>query len=190
MKRPKLIITEGHRLTGKSTISKHLGNGINYATRINPTGFKEDGIEGRDKIVNYYHNWVLFLMSFKDTDTTFIFDRFLFSEIVYSRLYKSYNFNSFLYKRMLKSILEVADIELYVYSLDNEPELRSRMNRKKVLFSDVADDLIELDKQRKGYAKMVEELKEMNLEGLTITEVDVMTGTSEEHARNVINAHK
>ncbi len=154
----KLIILEGHRLTGKSTVSRVLRERINYATLLNPTGFKEDGERGLQKIVDYYDNWLYFLENLeKHKDLTFIFDRQIFSEMVYSRLYKQYDF-AFYFQRILLAMLDVAHIDLFVLELNNDAELLRRAQRDKVPFAGIADSVEQVRAQREGYRRLFDDM--------------------------------
>jgi thymidylate kinase len=185
MGRPKIVILEGHRLTGKSTIAKILRNKVNYATLINPTGFPDKGKAGLDKISRYYVNWFAFLSGFQNDDITFMFDRFMFSEVVYSRLYKDYDFQNY-FDTILQLMVQKADVELIFIELDNDKELRNRAKRDKVLFADVSEDLEELAKQRDGYRQLEKELRDMDLPNLNITKIQVGESSSADIANIII----
>jgi hypothetical protein len=157
-KKPKVIILEGHRMTGKSTIARFLRNKVNYSTLCNLTGFPDKGIDGLAKIVKYYMNWINFLSNIDD-DITIIFDRHMFSEMVYSRLYKDYSFAPF-FDVLLKQLSEVADVDLIFFELNDEEELKRRSGRDKVEWNNVKEDLYELGRQRDGYSRLREELKD------------------------------
>lgn len=170
MAKPKILILEGHRMAGKTTVAKHLRNSINYATLINFTGFPEDGPEGLVKIRKYYMNWLEYIKSHAGDDMTFIFDRFLFSEIVFSRLYKEYDFGPHA-GSLIESLLMVADVELIHFHMTDKDELTMRAKREKVEYRNVSDSLSEVAKQRKGYREMIKQLKNSEYAAnMTITE--------------------
>lgn len=169
----RVLIVEGHRNTGKSTVMKYLGNKINYATRINLTGFPDDGDKGLSKIATYYQNWFHFLENSKDEDMTIIFDRHMFSEVVYSRLYKSYDFYPY-FTHLLRKMVHIAEIKLVVLQLDSTDEILRRISsRDKVEFATAKENLNELLNQRAGYSNLVKEMREMNLPNLDIEVISI-----------------
>lgn len=181
----KVLILEGHRLTGKSTVARYLRNRVNYATLINPTGFPEDKNHGLFKITNYYIAWVEFIEKFKGQDVLFIFDRHMFSEMVYSKLYKQYDFAPY-FDILLRKLVQVADVEVIFLELTDEDELKARSKRDKVNFADVAEDLEELAKQRNGYRELGEFVTSMNLP-LKITGMSVNGKSSSDIANEIKN---
>lgn len=148
----RLIILEGARCTGKSTIAQKLRQqGINYATLINFTGFPDDGANGLDKITKYYRSWIEFFRNLKGQDITFIADRMFFSEMVFSYLYKSYSFG-LAYISLCADLVDVIDqLDLLLFTVDAEA-LETRIKREnKVEFAGVGDDISEIMKQQKEY---------------------------------------
>nr|MDH3154359.1 hypothetical protein [Bacillus licheniformis] len=90
-----LIILEGARGTGKSSVAYKLRRRLKHSTLINPTGFHEDGDKGLAKISNYYEGIFDLLYKWKArvSDNTTILDRFFPTEMVFSSLYKEYDFH-------------------------------------------------------------------------------------------------
>lgn len=181
----KLLIIEGHRLTGKSTICRYLRNNINYSTLINPTGFPDKGEKGFRKIAAYYERWIEFISKFKHDDVLFIFDRFMFSEVVYSRLYKDYVFDS-TFNLLLRWLDRNAKIELFMLELTDENELINRAKREKTSFVNVKDDLEELSKQREQYLRLYEEIQNMKLHNLTLHKLCINGYESKEVAKKIM----
>lgn len=151
----KISILEGPRGAGKSTVAQMMRHKIEGSTLINPTGFKEDGDEGLAKSEAYYEAWSLFLSSIQSVDQHLIFDRFFFSEIVYSRLYKSYDASD-LHKKMCKLLSRLdADVTIYFLTTYDEDVLAARLNRDKIpLFDQVQENIHETLKQQRGYEDM------------------------------------
>lgn len=186
MGRPKVIVLEGPRMTGKSRVAKYLRNNINYATLINCTGFPERGEKGFNKIFHYYAAWLAFLRTHQDSDITLIFDRHMFSELVFARLYKDYEFDS-AFTWMLHDMVDIADVELYIMEMDNEEELKRRLSsRKKVNYAEVQENLTELLKQRKGYLEMYDELIAKDLTGLNVHHINMNDKESIEVAKHIV----
>lgn len=155
----KVIILEGPRGTGKSTVARLLRETIDGATLINPTGFGTDGEEGLHKISEYYQSLDGYLhdLASADNEYTVIFDRTFFSECVYSRIYKSYNFKP-VYDYLLTSLLACADsVHLFFMKIEDEVELAKRLSRDKVkLFDHVEESVTQSTKQQQYYENLFE----------------------------------
>ena len=164
MNRPRILILDGPRMTGKSTIARYLRNNINYATLINLTGFPDKGILGSVKMQKYYMNWLEYVKSHAGDEMTIIFDRHMFSEVVFSRLYKEYDFGDY-YEWMLDGLVAVADVEVIFLELNSDEEITKRAGRNKVEYADVADNVLEISKQRKGYKQLAKEMKQSGIAG-------------------------
>ena len=157
----KLIILEGPRGSGKSTVARELRNSVEGSTLINPTGFKDDGEQGLHKIASYYDALESFLKSLSDSSETFcvISDRMFFSEVVYSRIYKKYDFLP-IYHRLLTSLLDYVD-ELHVFYMKTSDEevLKQRLNRDKVqLFDKVEETIAQSTRQQHHYDKLFDDI--------------------------------
>lgn len=157
----KAVILEGPRATGKSTVARRLREEIWGSTWINPTGFSDDGQEGLQKIAKYYKGFFDMFASFQKSkevlgDVTFIFDRFFFSEMVYSQLYKEYDFEAH-YNIFVRKMFESFDeIEIYYLRHSEEHELVSRLNRDKVdLFDAIPENVQEIMKQQAKYDEVL-----------------------------------
>jgi deoxyguanosine kinase len=181
----KVLIIEGHRLTGKSTICRYLRNNVNYSTLINPTGFPDRGEKGLHKISLYYQRWVNFLSEFKDEDILFIFDRFMFSEVVYSRLYKDYDFYK-TFRLLFEYLVQNVDMSLVFLEMTDEEELMNRAKREKTSFADVKDNLVELYKQREGYSRLYDEIRDMQYDKLKLYKMCINGYESKEVAKKIM----
>lgn len=155
----KVHILEGPRGTGKSTVGRLLRDTIDGATLINPTGFGTDGDEGLHKISEYYQALDSYLhdLASADNEYTVIFDRTFFSEWVYSRIYKSYDFKP-MYDYLLTSLLSCAEsVNLFFLTLGDEAELANRLTRDKVkLFDHVEESVAQSTKQQQYYEELFE----------------------------------
>ncbi len=157
----KAIMLEGPRATGKSTVSRRLREEIWGSTWINPTGFSDDGLDGLLKIATYYRGFFDMFQKMKENqrltkDMVFIFDRFFFSEMVYSQLYKQYDFDTH-YEMFCKELFEVFDeVEIYYLHHSDEQELIHRINREKVdLFDAIPENVQEIMKQQAKYDEVL-----------------------------------
>lgn len=182
-----IVILEGARLSGKSTIARHLRNNVNYSTLINMTGFKETGEEGKDKITRYYRSWVNFFNSLPvGGDEVFILDRFAISEVVYSRLYKDYDFmDEFLH--LFEELRGQHKISIAFIDVSSESLIRDRASRrKKALYKDIEDNVQEVVKQRNGYRQIEELFNIINFLNVTVRTYDPSGNDSLGIARNII----
>lgn len=150
----KVIILEGPRGAGKSSVAQALRHSIEGSTLINLTGFKMRGPEGYNKISYYYRAWME-LLSNMNGDYTLIFDRTFFSEMVYSTLYKDYDFKSRYFElceELMTTIGEIGDLYLFYLTVDDDEVLGQRLIRDKVkLFDQVPEDVVESQRQRREY---------------------------------------
>lgn len=157
MNKPRIHIFEGARTMGKSTLTHSLRQQIEGSTLINFTGFKQDGNEGLSKAYHYYSNWMDFFEKL-NYDYTFICDRFFFSEMVYSSLYKSYDFVE-LYEYLLERLAALGDVHVYQLMTDSRT-VAERLNRDKVgLFGSISDDVERIMAQQAEYVKLFGEKK-------------------------------
>ncbi|GIN68493.1 MULTISPECIES: hypothetical protein [Bacillus] len=156
-----LIILEGARGTGKSSVAYKLRQRLKHSTLINPTGFHEDGEVGLNKISNYYdgmfelfHKW-----KSKMSGYTTILDRFFPTEMVFSFLYKEYDFHQ-KFKSLCK-LLPTLDDEIYIFffTVSDKDVLKERLKRDKIPFAQVEESVEESLKQQDSYYKYIDELK-------------------------------
>ena len=179
------IVLEGARGTGKSTVAKLLREKTTNSTLINHTGFDADGQEGLSLTTLYYKAWQSFFLRMRGTDSIFIHDRYFFSEFIYSRLYKEYefpvDFKSVIeefYDKMALVVL-VADAETY----------EKRLTREKIqLFGRVTESKTESLFQQIQYLKLVRDLDELKnpIWNLKIHIISVNTKTPEEVAEEIL----
>lgn len=159
----KLVILEGARGTGKSTIAFKLRQLTRNSTLINFTGFEDDNEEGLEKIQNYYDSWFTLLRNFKwkVRDQVIICDRFFPSEMVFSSLYKNYDFSSS-FNKFCRLLPLVAD-EIYIlnYTIHDKDELKTRLIRDKVPFGKAEESVVETLKQQDKYAEVFTKMKDI-----------------------------
>ncbi|KJH58767.1 hypothetical protein [Bacillus licheniformis] len=157
-----LIILEGARGTGKSSVAYKLRQRLKHSTLINPTGFHEDGDKGLAKISNYYEGIFDLLYKWKArvSDNTTILDRFFPTEMVFSSLYKEYDFHQ-KFKSLCK-LLPTLDEDIYIFffTVSNKEVLKERLKRDKIQFGQVEESVEESLKQQDAYFKYINKLKE------------------------------
>lgn len=153
----KVIILEGPRGTGKSTLARNIREKISEITLVNATGFHLNDSEGLAKIVGYYTAWLNMLSNLHTHDSTFVFDRFFFSERVFSELYKDYDFNMY-YRIFLSDLSFVADVDLIYLTVSDSQVLKARLERDKVPFGNVSESVFETMRQQSVYNDIMSEI--------------------------------
>lgn len=154
----RLVILEGSRGVGKSTIARSIREKISEITLVNPTGFHLDNLEGLNKVSRYYERWMNFLWSMSKHNSTFVFDRFFFSEMVFSKLYKSYEFTE-KYEDLLFDLCTLpCEVDLIFFTIGDEAELKERLLRDKVPFGKAEESVAETLKQQSAYANIMSEI--------------------------------
>lgn len=160
----KVICVEGARGEGKSSVAQALRHSIFGSTLINLTGFTDTGEEGFSKISNYYRAIVMDLLANLKGDYTIIFDRMFFSEMVYSRLYKDYDFTE-RYHELCKQLAGVmrmtgGDFYLYYFNTSDREELARRNGLRKeagkaLLFDSVDESTLQWIRQQQEYKSVM-----------------------------------
>lgn len=147
----KLIILEGPRTVGKSTVAQKLRSKMFGSTLINLTGFSEDEGSGWERITKY-HNSIMDMLAL--TDELFILDRSFISELIYSDLYKSYNFEfnfvQLMHKLFTQNETLLVQMKAEDWFLAYRVRERESMNKAK-LFDAVTDSVNEVTIQNKAY---------------------------------------
>lgn len=181
------LIVEGARGLGKSSITRFLREHTTNSTLINFTGFNESGEEGADKVTNYYQKWSEFFNSLRAEDITFIHDRYFFSEMVYSSLYKSYNFRPY-YDLFVRRIPMTFDnVTLVVLWSNSYEELERNLTRDKAqLFGEVEESVVESLEQQLIYLQLTAELKVKNIPNLTVKILNVKGKTIEQIGHEIL----
>jgi thymidylate kinase len=94
----------------------------------------------------------------KNEDVTLVFDRFFFSEMVFSKLYKSYDFSE-QYDELLFDLRTLpCDVEILFFTIDDEEELKSRLVRDKVPFGKAEESVAETIKQQNVYKDIMTDI--------------------------------
>jgi deoxyguanosine kinase len=183
----RLVILEGARGTGKSTVARAIREKVSEVTLTNPTGFHLDGPAGKEKISEYYWNWFVFLKTMKFHDSTFVFDRFFFSETVFSTLYKDYDFSTN-HKSLSDELTRIAEeVDIIFFIANDEEELRQRLLRDKVPFGKAEESVAETRRQQELYNKLFLEFAENHMSNkVRIHIVDTTRKTQEQVEEEVL----
>ncbi len=179
----EITILEGARGTGKSTLAFKLRQKNSETTLINFTGFHEDGDKGLVKSYVYYSAFMQFLNRLSNHDSKFVFDRFFFSEKVYSSLYKEYDFgDSYNYLLdELKFLSEIGvKINIFQLTINDEKELEQRLIRDKVPFGKAVESVKETLKQQELYEELFNSLHSHTNSNLKIFKIDTSSKTMDE----------
>ncbi|MCR4362087.1 hypothetical protein JDW21_19105 [Bacillus subtilis] len=180
----EIDILEGARGTGKSSLAFRLRQTTPETTLINFTGFHNDGEQGLEKVKKYYSNWMHFLFKMYNHDSKLLFDRFYFSEEVYSALYKEYNFTEE-YKRLNELLEDLSEfgvkINIFFLTIKNKDELKERLIRDKVPFGKAEESVSETLNQQHAYSLLFDSL-EINYknENLSVHWIDTTGKTGDE----------
>lgn len=186
----RIIVFEGARGTGKSTIARNARQKISEITLVNPVGFHLDGEEGLKKIVHYYSAWINMLSNLHSHNSTFVFDRFFFTERVFSELYKSYDFNDY-YENFLEDLSCVAEVDIIFFTVNDTEEIKTRLTRDKVPFGKVEESVLETLKQQDLYEDiMVDFFRYYANEKIRLHNIDTTHKTPEEVEKEVFKIIK
>lgn len=152
-------------------------------TLINPTGFKDKGEEGLEKISEYYESLMCYLESMKNHDSTIILDRFFFSEVVFSSLYKDYYFGD-KYLELLNRLENLAKLDgvkvsVVYFKNSDEEEISKRLNREKINFADVKENVYESIKQQEMYSDVLMDARN-NVNHILISSIETKNKDVEE----------
>ncbi len=154
-----VIVLEGARGGGKTTVAHLLRQSIEGSTLINMTGFKADALIGQRAISVYYDGMFNMLSAWQYIpDCTVILDRTFFSEAVYSKIYKHYSFRaifeSYLMRMALMPNVKWTICHLFV---EDDTLLTERLTRDKVpLFGTIAESVAESRRQTREYDRVFE----------------------------------
>ena len=176
-----VTIIEGGRGTGKSTVVSKIRQLIPETTLVNPTGFHTDGGKGLEKIEHYYDAWFDMLYFLKGHDSSFVFDRFYFSEMVFSKLYKEYDFKPAYidYSYMLEELVKRGvNINIFFLTINDKKELKNRLTRDKVPFGKAEESVKETLQQQKEYKELFDKLRDDSI--LNIHYIDTSDKTTDE----------
>lgn len=185
-----ITILEGARGTGKSTLAFKLRQRFSDTTLVNFTGFHEDGEKGLIKVVKYYKAWIRMLFQMHRHESSFVFDRFFFSERVYSQLYKEYDFKKS-YVDLLDDLETLAEmgvkIDILFLTINNDKELKERLIRDKVPFGKAEENVVETLKQQELYKNVFDSLHyNKSSENIRIFNIDTSGKTNEDVYEEII----
>ncbi|WP_336786907.1 hypothetical protein [Paenibacillus sp. MMO-177] len=174
----RLIILEGARGSGKSETARILRSTLPTSTLINFTGFKDDGEDGLNKVFGYYQSWLKFFsdLAARGGDYVFICDRIFISEMVYSELYKGYDFNyhfGVLLYRLL--MIENMKVDLIHVTVD-EKELPVRLKREKSDHFAQFEKIEQVKEQQVAYKEVISSVidytQKLGLDNISFHNVD------------------
>ena len=176
-----ILICEGARGTGKSTVVNKMRQLIPETTLVNPTGFHTDGGKGLEKIEHYYDAWFDLMYFLKGHNSSMVFDRFYFSEMVFSKLYKEYDFKPAYidYSHMLEELVKRGvNINIFFLTINDKKELKNRLTRDKVPFGKAEESVKETLQQQKEYKELFDKLRDDSI--LNIHYIDTSGKTTDE----------
>jgi thymidylate kinase len=176
----RVVILEGGRGVGKSSVARAIREKIPEITLVNPVGFHADGKDGLEKIRSYYREWINMISALHNHDSTFVFDRFFFTERVFSELYKSYDFNDY-YETFLEDLCDVAEVDVIFLTINDTEELKARLMRDKVPFGKAEESVAETLKQQDLYEDiMVDFFRDYSNKNARLHTIDTSNKTQEE----------
>jgi thymidylate kinase len=181
----KITILEGGRGTGKSTVAFKLRQRVSETTLINFTGFHDDGERGLKKVTSYYHSWMDMLSRMSVYNYNFVFDRFYFSESIFSELYKNYDFTD-TYRGLNNSLEKLSTdedvkVNIFFLTINDEEELAQRLIRDKVPFGKAEESVAQTLKQQEMYSELFKTLNVINgNKNLKIFTIDTSGKTNDE----------
>lgn len=186
----EITIYEGCRGTGKSTLAFKARQKIPETTLINFTGFHADHEEGLDIVTDYYHSWMSLFFKLYNHSSKYVFDRFFFTERVFSKLYKNYNFTD-TYKELASQLQDLADfgvkINIIYLTINDKEELQKRLTRDKVPFGKVQESVEESLKQQELYNHVFDDLRyNYESKNLNIYRIDTSGKTNDEVYNEVV----
>lgn len=160
----KIVILEGARGCGKSTLANMYRQSVPEVTLINPNGFHATNDISFDKyrIKEYYRILMDFILCQVESglDYTLVFDRFFFTEKIFSSLYKEYDFTEY-YERLLivlQGLSKMADVHIVHVTSDTSTLNKRLLNREKVQYDLVAENLEESLNQQEKYKELFENI--------------------------------
>lgn len=187
----EIDIYEGARGTGKSTLAFKMRQKTSPTpTLINFTGFHDDGKKGFVKVIEYYEAWMKLLFQLHKHESQYVFDRFYFSEAVYSELYKSYDFKD-INKALNDCLIELSEhgvkINIFFLIINDEYELKERLIRDKVPFGKAEENVEQTLKQQDMYHEVFMNLRASYMNSnLKIHTIDTSGKTSDEVYEEVL----
>lgn len=196
LKKRNIIIIEGPQGVGKSTLANFLRDNLPSTNLYRLSGINDKTKTGKEKNKIMYLELIDYMKKLEKTELNMVFDRFFFSEQVYSKLgYKEYLFDD-VYEKLLNKFYELNyNIYFVVLYLKNEKLYEKRLKRvhhnykefslkssvdQQKTYLELADNIdkskvkvikVAMDDYKDGYDKIIKDiplLKESNIKYETI----------------------
>lgn len=196
LKKRNIIIIEGPQGVGKSTLANFLRDNLLSTNLYRLSGINDKTKTGKEKNEIMYLELIDYMKKLEKTELNMVFDRFFFSEQVYSKLgYKEYLFDD-VYEKLLNKFYELNyNIYFVVLYLKNEKLYEKRLKRvhhnykefslkssvdQQKTYLELADNIdkskvkvikVAMDDYKDGYDKIIKDiplLKESNIKYETI----------------------
>lgn len=196
LKKRNIIIIEGPQGVGKSTLANFLRDNLPSTNLYRLSGINDKPKTGKEKNEIMYLELIDYMKKLEKTELNMVFDRFFFSEQVYSKLgYKEYLFDD-VYEKLLNKFYELNyNIYFVVLYLKNEKLYEKRLKRvhhnykefslkssvdQQKTYLELADNIdkskvkvikVAMDDYKDGYDKIIKDiplLKESNIKYETI----------------------
>ena len=196
LKKRNIIIVEGPQGVGKSTLANFLRDNLPSTNLYRLSGINDKTKTGKEKNEIMYLELIDYMKKLEKTELNMVFDRFFFSEQVYSKLgYKEYLFDD-VYEKLLNKFYELNyNVYFVVLYLKNEKLYEKRLKRvhhnykefslkssadQQKTYLELADNIdkskvkvikVAMDDYKEGYNKIIKDiplLKESNIKYETI----------------------
>lgn len=154
----KIIVTEGPRGVGKTTIVQGLKNHTKECMVMQLSGIKKVEDE-REQIFKHYNNLHEFFRKDKDIPYTLFLDRTFITEAVYCNLgFKNYLFDEE-FDKLLKEFADTG-IEIHFVLLNTNPDnYEERLKRDKVQFQNLTYNKEDSLKESEAFKYYFEKIK-------------------------------
>lgn len=191
LKKRNIIIVEGPQGVGKSTLANFLRDNLPSTNLYRLSGINDKTKTGKEKNEIMYLELIDYMKKLEKTELNMVFDRFFFSEQVYSKLgYKEYLFDD-VYEKLLNKFYELNyNVYFVVLYLKNEKLYEKRLKRvhhnykefslkssvdQQKTYLELADNIdkskvkvikVAMDDYKEGYNKIIKDiplLKESNI---------------------------
>ena len=196
LKKRNIIIVQGPQGVGKSTLANFLRDNLPSTNLYRLSGINDKTKTGKEKNEIMYLELIDYMKKLEKTELNMVFDRFFFSEQVYSKLgYKEYLFDD-VYEKLLNKFYELNyNVYFVVLYLKNEKLYEKRLKRvhhnykefslkssvdQQKTYLELADNIdkskvkvikVAMDDYKEGYNKIIKDiplLKESNIKYETI----------------------
>ena len=157
----RVIVIEGARGVGKTTLSCLLRDRIEYSSLLKLCGLPK--CKGEKERVYQYHKAVIEYVrniSKLNSESTLILDRSMLSEEVMSFLYKDYSFTEEMLQ-LLSQLNSISELKIIILKLDDKKELEERLNRNKVEYYNISYDIEKSLREQSKYKSIYLDLLSM-----------------------------